>query len=515
MINLREAAERAVEESYFTNDGILHSPKKSTGEFKNRSGVGELGELGENPHETSFYDGRKTGEKGRNSPRDVYECPIYPIEALDSLADVCAYMRDEMQLPVETAGQSLLAAASLLTQGLYDVETLTGPKPLSLYLLTLSDSGDGKSSADGVAMSRVSVADANDHAAYSKALARWQGLSKREREETTQPTAPHRTMGSGTIQGIVRSFKEGVPSQGSFTAEAATMLSGWGVSHEQKKDTLAGLNALWDGSPISIVRQGEGRTQLYDKRFCCHWLIQPDAARESLNDDLFRTIGLWPRFLVAWPSPLKPREYRKYAPHENESVLTFWRRCDTLLSERYSIPKDSRKVILLSGKAREVLIKFWERMELSRDPGNPLHSLKSFCVRGAEQVCRIAGVLAAFSEHSQGRVDFTVNDIHILNAIKLYGHNLETWQGIFGRREELENQTWANELYSWIAKQPDGMASEVAMLKLATPKHLRSRHKRDTALSILQAEGRVKRAVEMLPNGSQRVLNNEWVASNV
>jgi hypothetical protein len=480
-------------------------------ESKNKGTAGERGESGENPHECLKVAGRNGGESGRFSPLAKYKQPVYPVDALDSLAGVCVYMRDEMQLPAETAGQSLLAVASLLAQGLYEVKTLAGVKPLSLNLLTLADSGDGKSTADGVALRVLHDADRLNHANFEKKMTAWSGLSKKEREAEPQPIAPYRMLKSGTIQGIVRSFKEGVSSQGSFTAEAASMLAGWGLSSEQKRNTLAGLNDFWDGSPVSIVRQGEGRTQMYDKRFCCHWLIQPSAAHESLNDDLFATIGTWPRFLVAWPAPMSPRSYKRFAPGDSEAVQLFWERCGVLLNQRYSVPEGGRNVIILSDKARVLLVKFWEAMEKSRDPESDYYQLKPFCVRGAEQVCRIAGVLAAFRNHSAGKTDFQVLDADISNAIKLFTYSLNTWLGIFGTREDLEQQAWANNLYDWIKKQPDGKASQTAMLKIA-PKSLRSRHKRDTALAILQASGRIRRVINILPSGAQQISNDEWSA---
>ncbi|MDV6345406.1 DUF3987 domain-containing protein [Nitrosomonas sp. Is37] len=496
-------------EAYFDNDGKPHLP---AGEIKNKPVLGERGESGENPHKSLKNTRAKKGEKAQNSPLETYKQPVYPVEALGVLANVCRYMRDEMQLPVETAGQSLLTAASLLTQDLYDVKTLTGVKPLSIYALTLSDSGDGKSTADEVALKRISEADFQSHKDYEVKMAEWLGLSKREKENTPQPKAPYRMMKSATVQGIVRSFKEGVSSQGSFTAEAASMLSGWGMSAEQKNNTRSELNSLWDGGSISQVTKGEGRIQLYGKRFCCHWLVQPSAARESLNDDSASTIGFWPRFLVAWPEPMKPRKYKPFNPAESEAVKSFWEYCDALLNERHSIPLDKKNVIKLSEAAQKLLIESFEKLEQSRDPGSKLNHLKVFCVRGAEQICRVAGVLAAFRNHPKGVTDFLVTDGDIKNAVALFTYNLDTWLGIFGKREDIEHHTWANDLHAWLLKQTERQASETAMLK-RTPKHLRSSHKRDVAVSILQEQGRIERVIDVLPNGAMQVSRNVWRAA--
>lgn len=479
-----------------------------TGENEKVIPLGERGESGENPHEYKKNDGANKGRKGRNSPIEAYNQPVYPINALDSLAEVCTYMHDEMQLPAETAGQSLLGAASLLTQGIYDVETLAGVKPLSLNLLSMLDSGDGKSTADGVALRKISEADRKNHESFQDSMVIWCGLSKKEKESEPQPVAPYRLMKSGTIQGIVRSFKEGVSSQGSFTAEAAAMLSGWSMTAEQKRNTLAGLNDLWDGAPVSIVRQGDGRTQLYNNRFCCHWMIQPSAARESLHDELLSTIGTWPRFLIAWPMPMRPRTYKKFDPENSREVTAYWQVCEELLSSQES----GRRILKLSDDARALLIRFWEEMEESRNPDSKYHGLKAFCVRGSEQVCRVAGVLAAFKNHQNKNAEFNVTDTEIENGIALFRYSLETWLGIFGRREDVEHQSWANDLHAWMLKQKDQEASENSMLRLSTPKYLRSKYKRDVALEILRGQGKVKQVVDTLPNGVMRLSPNVWKA---
>ncbi|PTQ88347.1 uncharacterized protein DUF3987 [Nitrosomonas nitrosa] len=488
----------------FTEEAV----SKRLGKNEKVTPLGESGESGENPHEYKKNDGANKGRKGRNSPIEAYNQPVYPINALDSLAEVCTYMCNEMQLPAETAGQSLLGAASLLTQGIYDVETLAGVKPLSLNLLSMLDSGDGKSTADGVALRKISEADRKNHESFQDSMVTWCGLSKKEKESEPQPVAPYRLMKSGTIQGIVRSFKEGVSSQGSFTAEAASMLAGWGMTAEQKRNTLAGLNDLWDGAPVSIVKQGEGRTQLYDNRFCCHWMIQPSAARESLHDELLSTIGTWPRFLVAWPMPMKPRAYKEFDPESSSAVTTYWKACGDLLNSQ----DNERRILRLSDKARVLLIKFWEAMEQSRDPDSKYHGLKAFCVRGSEQVCRIAGVLAAFKNHQNKNAEFYVVDADVKNGIALFRYSLETWLGIFGKREDAEHQLWANDLHVWMLKQKDQEASETSMLRLAIPKYLRSRYKRDVALEILRGQGKVKQVVDTLPNGLMHLSRNVWKA---
>ena len=61
------------------------------------------------------------------------EAPAYPVEALGPLASACEAIASAGQVQPAMVGQCLLGAASLLTQGLHNVATLAGNRPLSLY----------------------------------------------------------------------------------------------------------------------------------------------------------------------------------------------------------------------------------------------------------------------------------------------------------------------------------------------------------------------------------------------
>ncbi|MGG7055238.1 DUF3987 domain-containing protein [Nitrosomonas sp. ANs5] len=421
-------------------------------------------------------------------------------------------MRDEVQVPIETAGQSVLAAVSLLAQALYDVETISGVKPISLYALTLAGSGESKSTTDGIAMECVNSMEKSEYKPYAKKLDEWNRLGKKAKENEPPPIAPFRTVKSATVQGMVRSFSEGVPDQGNFTDEGATMLTGWGMSAEQMRESLATFNGLWDGTSISVMRGGVGRTHLDGKRFCLHWMTQPTVVAQALNNPIFQTIGFFPRVLLAHPEPMKPRLYREFYPGENTDVALYWSRCNVFLKERYSIPEGDRQVIRLSADARKPLAAFWEEMELSRDKDNEYNDLKPFCTRGAEQVCRIAGVLAAYENHTNGKTNFTLSAKNINDAIRLFMYSLNSWRDLFGKREDTEAENEANDLHKWLTSRLDATASEKDMLQNVTPKYLRSAAKRDRAIAVLRNQGRIKKATESINGMTPRIANNEWTA---
>ncbi len=69
---------------------------------------------------------------------------------------------------------SALAVASVAVQGFADVDTLGGQRPLSLYLLTIAQSGERKSSCDAPLMAALRDFERDEALAHRTDLASWQ-----------------------------------------------------------------------------------------------------------------------------------------------------------------------------------------------------------------------------------------------------------------------------------------------------------------------------------------------------
>ena len=57
-----------------------------------------------------------------------------------------------------------------------------------------------------------------------------------------------------TYEGLVKLLDGGWPSVGLFSDEGGRFLGGFAMSEEQRIKTMAGLNSLWDGQPITRTR---------------------------------------------------------------------------------------------------------------------------------------------------------------------------------------------------------------------------------------------------------------------
>lgn len=422
-----------------------------------------------------------------------FEPPVYPVEALGPLAETCQAIAEEGQMNPAMAGQCILSVAALLTQSRANVRSLAGIKPLSCYLLTIGESGDGKTTAEDTGLYPVKHFQRRKSQLHREQVEEWEDRCMRSKKNETKPVKPRLPdiiTQDGTVEGIRRGFAEGIPSQGVFSSEAAAMLCGYGMNLDNRSKSAGAFNKLWDDGEISVSRGSSGRLQLYDRRFSLHWLIQPDAAKQALHDPLLANIGFWPRFLVAWPVPSEPRKLKPFKPEEDRRITAFWNRCSELLADPQGEDCGHLPILDMTPEAYAFVGKFFERVEqAAKLRGGQLESIKPFALRATEQLCRVAGILTEFG----GGTEITVDSVR--GAAALVEYSLETWRGIFGSREEAEAQIWAGWLLEWLKKQPEGRASETAMLKLG-PKKIRSKAKRDTALALLELRGHVERTYD-------------------
>jgi hypothetical protein len=402
-----------------------------------------------------------------------FNSPVYPVDALGALAPATKAIASAGQLSEAMAGQSLLGAAALLAQSRRDVQTLEGRKPLSLYLLTIAESGAGKTAAESVALRPIRELQREEATRHRAAIAASAG-------KDVAPRAPYRIGANATTEGIRRDFSTGVPSQGVFTSEAAAILSGYGMSAEHRAKSAAEFNALFDRGEVSVSRALAGRIELHDRRLSLHWAIQPAAARESVYDPLLSAMGFWPRFLIAWPQPAAPRTASPFHPEKHQAICDYWTRCGELLSPLGDDCADL-PAIQCDTKAHRVMCDFFERMEReARTDGGALATVRPFALRATELAFRIAGVLATF----EGRELIGETDARHACALALY--SVETWAGLFGDRDDADRNAAALKLYGWLIEKDGATASAILQ---GGPRVMRSKDQRDAALSTLELSG--------------------------
>src|SRR6056297_359087 len=286
--------------------------------------------------------------------REIPQGEPYPVAALGPLQGAVEAVQGMTLAPVAIPAQSALAVASLAVQGFANVETLGGPRPVSLYCLTIAASGERKSSCDAPLMAALrehekeqAKAQRDEVQAWKNAHALWKveydrilaeaKKGKGEKRvgaqadldalpEPAAPPNPDRVVTEPTFEGLTRLYATGQPSLGIFSDEGGQFLGGHAMNSDNRQKTLAALNDLWQGNPIRRTRQGDGSLTLFDRRLAIHLMAQPGVARPFLSDGTVIDTGFLARFLICEPpSTIGTRTHKANAP-DNAGLVAFDRR---------------------------------------------------------------------------------------------------------------------------------------------------------------------------------------------
>lgn len=348
----------------------------------------------------------------------------YPLPALgDLIGDAVQAIVDAVQVPDALAAQSVLSAAAMAAQAHGNAQRAGQQIPLSLFALTVAESGDRKSAADRLALQAHQQhqrellekykADAKEYRdqrdAYQKARANILDKAKGDPEsvaddlgnllEPEAPPSPFILSEEPTLEGLQKSLLRGHPSQGLFSDEGGQFFGGHATKPENALKSVAGLSKLWDGAPISRTRASEGESSArYGCRLSAHLMIQPIVATEVLSNPVMQGQGFLARFLIAWPESLAgTRFYRDADPSRDRRLSRYWQRMARLLAQEPIKDENGEltpPTLVLEPAALAAWIEEHDAIERQLGQGGDMQEIKPTAAKGAENLLRIAGVFA-------------------------------------------------------------------------------------------------------------------------
>ncbi len=442
----------------------------------------------------------------------------YPVEALGGLLGPAARVLHEMVCaPLATCAQSVLGAAALVVQGHANVVVDGRSIPLSLFLMTLADSGDRKSAIDRIALYPVTRREkalidayetgrreyecASDAWKAAKADALRAGGKDRNRrgieraladvgEEPQAPLAPILLASEPTFEGLSKLLLVGQPSLGLFSAEGGQFIGGHAMNDDNRLKTSAGLCALWDGASLDRVRAGEGFTKIYGRCLSVHLLVQALVAAELLGSELVNEQGLIARFLIVQPESLAGRRlYVEGNPADTPEIRAYTGRLLDLLEAPLPIRDGTRnefarRTLPLSPAARRRWIKFHDAVETKI--AGEFAPIKAFAAKAAEHVLRLAGVLTLVEDLQAAEIDEPTLQRAIILGEFYLGETLR----LAGTAQQDTELAAAARLYAWMLDNRKADVSTVEIYK-AGPAHVRSASRARALLQILQKHGHV------------------------
>ncbi|MCB1034095.1 MAG: DUF3987 domain-containing protein, partial [Acidobacteria bacterium] len=344
----------------------------------------------------------------------------FPLAAFPpTLRAAAEAIRELTRAPLALCAQSVLAVAGLAAQSCADVELPTRQtSTLSLFLLSVAQSGERKTSVDRWATQPLEAEERRQAEEYQDSLSQheqelesWKAdaaeirKGERNREARRQalkelgpqpepPKPPGLLVTIGTIEGIL-SMLEHRGSVGLFSDEGGGFLAGYAMDREndRRTRTAAILSSLWDGKAVREERRGGSLRLGSGKRAAMHLLVQPVVAEKVLRDEGLEGQGLLSRFLVVEPeSTIGKRLWREPSPTARESLEPYNERVAEILQRS----SGERVTLRLSEGARAEWIALHDEIEPELGPGGTLEGVRSFAAKACEHAARLAAVLTIF-----------------------------------------------------------------------------------------------------------------------
>ena len=400
-------------------------------------------------------------------PRPLIESnPVaepYPVQALGGiLGPAVERMAEVIGVPQALAAQSVLAASALATQGHAGLQLDGRNYPLSLFLITVAASGDRKTAADRFALLPARQWEREQWQRYREQLARYR-VAQRQAQRINpgypdptngvpleaEPSAPRLITTDPTIEALIKGLCHDLPSMGLFCDEGGQFLGSSTMSRDNRLKAVTTLSSLWDGSPIDRARSMVGESlRAYDRRLSLHLMLQPYLAMQLLSDPLLQGQGILGRCLMTWPTSLAgQRSYQAVDLSKDAALKRYHHRLSALFYQPWSLSADGAlqlSKLSLSPLARRRWIDLHDAIEAQLGEFGELASVRPSGSKAADNLLRVAGILAVVEESSVVEVD------HIQRASALVGYYLTEIQRLTEQEPVCRVKEEADRLLRWL-----------------------------------------------------------------
>ncbi|WP_434695920.1 DUF3987 domain-containing protein [Pseudomonas sp. Z1-14] len=400
-------------------------------------------------------------------PRPLIESnPVaqsYPVQALGGiLGPAVERMAEVIGVPQALAAQSVLAASALATQGHAGLQLDGRHYPLSLYLITVAASGDRKTAADRSALLPARQWEREQWQHYREQLSRYRAAQRQAQRINpadpaptnsvpleAEPSAPRLITTDPTIEALIKGLCHDLPSMGLFCDEGGQFLGSSTMSRDNRLKAVTTLSSLWDGSPIDRARSMAGESlRAYDRRLSLHLMLQPYLAMQLLSDPLLQGQGILGRCLMTWPISLAgQRSYQAVDLSKDAALKRYHYRLSALFYQPWSLSADGAlqlSKLSLSPLARRRWIDLHDAIEAQLGEFGELASVRPSGSKAADNLLRIAGILAVVEESSVVEVD------HIQRASALVGYYLTEIQRLTEQEPVCRVKEEADRLLRWL-----------------------------------------------------------------
>jgi len=364
----------------------------------------------------------------------------YPLDALPAKIRAAV---DEVagfaKAPTPMIATSAIAALSLAIQPHVNIERAQGlHSPVSLYLMTIADSGERKSTIDGFFTKAIRDYEATQAEEakplikdYTAKLSAWEAKCSGVRDKIRQdvklgksvakfesdlhnlvhekpepPRFPRLTYADATPESLAIALAQKWPSAGVVSAEAGIVFGSHGMGADSITRNLAQLNQLWDGNILQIDRKTSDSFQVRGARVTMSLMIQEATLRSFYGKSgaLARGSGFFARFLLAWPESTQGNRQYTEPPEHWPALSAFSRQITEILNQDAPVNKNGELeplMMKLSPGAKLAWVDFHNEIESQLKIGGELHDVRDVASKVADNAARLAALFQVF-EHSMG-----------------------------------------------------------------------------------------------------------------
>ncbi len=392
----------------------------------------------------------------------------YPIEALpDVVREAVQEVQGFLKAPLSMVAMSAVTATSLAAQGIADVERAEGLRgPSSLFAITVAESGERKSACDNFfakplreyeqARLDENLEQVKD---YEAELAAWTArmealtaglrkekgksassadsvaeLAEAQRAKPEAPRMPQMFYEDTTPEAIAWGLAKKWPSAAIMAAEGGMILGGHGMSKETLVRNLALINVLWDGASVTIDRRTKESFRVAGARLTVGIQVQSGLLLDFVQSTrgLARSSGFLARFLIAWPE--STQGYRDFCepPPGFPALTAYHAQLRAMLERQGTLDEHGRlvpRVLPLESAAKRSWVAWHDNVEHSMRPTREMVDLKDVAAKAADNLARVAAVLAVFEDPATA----VVAERHICAGAAIMNWHLQEARRFFGQ----------------------------------------------------------------------------------
>lgn len=445
----------------------------------------------------------------------------FPVDAFPKIIRNAIYeVEQHTQAPQALIAASALGVISLACQNRIDVCRLNDLRsPVSLFLLTLAESGERKSTVDKMLMKPLYQLEENLFEKYTHDLTIWRNdetifniekkalMSKlksdiRRGKDDLATNEKLKVLLESHRKAPVRFkqiFNDATPaaikdylcgywrSIGIMSDEAGTIFNGYTLNE------LPFINKMWDGATFSVERKSEPEKLIRNARLTLALMVQPDVFKGYLQrkGDAAKGIGFFARCLICQPDSKQGSRKISSPLVSSEHLPVFHQRLMEIVNE--SIARDNqndRLCLRFSVEAENRWIEFYNKVESDMGGLGVLSNFKDYASKVAENMARITSLLHYFNGNDGDIPLSTVED-----AVKITTWYVNEYIHLFSKPQPFTlAMSEADELYWWIKNHCNRLVvpyiTKNTVLQYG-PNKFRNRSKANELLSMLYSQNRI------------------------